>query len=154
MQKGSNQSRSPWKSILNEPLQQKKKFTALMPSLSNFIFKCKDHLQIKGCVRGTSCLAAAVAPFFNAFLRRSWMYTTKAFLVFPWYFLELSEISKCHKIFHLLIFVDWLIGSALQLLYNFLLFILKFSIIIFNCFLCTTPISWDSFILSFQIPKL
>ena len=72
MQKGSNQSRSPWKSILNEPLQQKKKFTALMPSLSNFIFKCKNHLQIKGCVRGTIYASSYANIFMVHFEKNSY----------------------------------------------------------------------------------
>ena len=45
-------------------------FLALIPTLNNFIFICRNYLQIKGCVMGTTCAPSYANIFMDHFERK------------------------------------------------------------------------------------
>ena len=48
-------------------------FLSLILTLNNFVFNCKNYLQIKGCAMGTIC-APAYANIFTGHFERKYVY--------------------------------------------------------------------------------
>ena len=80
------ESKRPWKNILTKRTASTKvitTFLALILKLSNFIFNCKNYLQIKCRATGTICAPSYANIFMDHFERRLIYHLLRHFHLLP-----------------------------------------------------------------------